>query len=428
MGEIFERTVPDIPLEWTGERLTSAVAGQVEIEHLHRYFLARGLSRNKDVLDIACGEGYGSALIAQVARSVIGVDVSSDAVEHASRAYPRENLRFTQGDARQIPIPDSSVDLLVSFETLEHFLEHELFMMEALRVMRPGGVLLLSSPERDIYSPPGSEANPYHANELSRIEFTRLLEQHFTNIQIVSQRPIIGSAVVVDEGVDVVGTLTFEKRGARHYEVSSGLPRPPYLLALASNEALPAARNSLFIETDQVHQLAVLHQLQDENVRQAAAVKSLQEENARYAEQMKIYERQAKKAEGHRLEIERDLALAKVTRSSEVSECESPEESAISLNNADTLRAENEVLRAQCDLLRRAARTRLGSSGSTQTYSHSRLELAEAQAAEWKQRYEALHERLVAILRRFGVLYVAQITPKSAKRFVRERILAGKRP
>src|SRR5438046_354833 len=149
MGEIFERTKPASALPWTGERLTTDVSGQVEIEHLHRYFFARVLCRDLDVLDIASGEGYGAALLAQVARSVVGVEISNEAVAHAQAAYHQPKLRYIQGDARKIPLPDSSVDAVVSFETIEHFYEHEAFVAEVKRVLRPNGFFIVSSPETE---------------------------------------------------------------------------------------------------------------------------------------------------------------------------------------------------------------------------------------------------------------------------------------
>jgi protein-L-isoaspartate O-methyltransferase len=104
VGEIFRWEHPAKALPFTGERFTSETSGQIEIEHLHRYFLARELCRDKDVLDIASGEGYGSALIAQVAKSVIGVEIDAEVVAYATAAYGRNNLTFHQGDARAIPI------------------------------------------------------------------------------------------------------------------------------------------------------------------------------------------------------------------------------------------------------------------------------------------------------------------------------------
>ena len=250
LGEIFERAVPATSLEWTGERLTTATSGQVEIEHLHRYFLARVLCRGLDVLDVASGEGYGAALLAQTAKSVVGVEISPDAARHAAASYRVPNLRFLEGDARSLPLPDASVDAVVSFETIEHFYEQEQFLAEIKRVLRPGGRLIVSSPERDVYSPPGSAANPYHARELTKDEFHSLLSGQFTHVTLLAQRPLLGSALVAMQRTQAL-PLTFERRGATRFEVSSGLPRAAYLVAVASDEEMEVP-NSLFVETDTI--------------------------------------------------------------------------------------------------------------------------------------------------------------------------------
>ena len=105
-----------------GERFTTDTTGQIDVEHLHRYFLARELTRGVDVLDIAAGEGYGSAFLAQTASSVIGIEMNRAAVEHARAAYVAQNLRFEQGSTQSIPLPDQSIDCVVSFETIEDFM------------------------------------------------------------------------------------------------------------------------------------------------------------------------------------------------------------------------------------------------------------------------------------------------------------------
>lgn len=256
MGEIFHRAAPSSALPWTGERLTTETGGQVEIEHLHRYFFARALCRGLDVLDVASGEGYGAALLAQVARSVVGVEIAEETVGHANAAYGVPGLTFLQGDARRIPCADASFDAVVSFETLEHFYEHDEFMAEVRRVLRPGGLLILSSPERDVYSPAGGTPNPYHVHELTHAEFSALLGKNFAHVAMYAQRPLLGSALIAEElPAEAAPLLTFEKRDAQLFEASVGLPRPIYLVAVASDHAFVPRIGSLYVETSGIEAL-----------------------------------------------------------------------------------------------------------------------------------------------------------------------------
>src|SRR5262245_54184375 len=103
-------------MEFTGERVVPHIEGVIGLQPLHRYLAARRLVQGKRVLDIACGEGYGSDLLAGAAAKVIGVDLDEASVVHARQTYARPNLEFLQGDATAIPIADSSVDVVVSFE------------------------------------------------------------------------------------------------------------------------------------------------------------------------------------------------------------------------------------------------------------------------------------------------------------------------
>lgn len=253
MGEIFPLATPAIALPYTGERLTSAECGQGEIEHLHRYFLARHLARGKEVLDVASGEGYGAALLAQVAQRVIGVEIDADAVAHAARAYPRDNLRFLRGDACAIPLATASVDLVTSFETIEHFYDHETFLTEIKRVLRPGGMLILSTPDRDITSPASAPPNPYHVHELTRDELRTLIARHFRHMATFAQRPMLGTALLADgpmpggPAARSVRPMTFEQRGPDRIEASAGLARATYLLVVAADSDLPELADSLFI-------------------------------------------------------------------------------------------------------------------------------------------------------------------------------------
>ena len=254
MGEIFARPIPVTALPFTGERLTSEFGGQTEMEHLHRYMLARHLCRGRDVLDIASGEGYGAALLGQVAASVIGVEVAEDAVAHAAANYARANLCFRRGDACQIPLDDASVDVVVSFETIEHIDRQETFLAEVRRVLRPGGKMIVSTPDRDTYSPADRPANPYHVKELTREEFVTLLNQYFKHFTMFWQRTLVGSALLPGPEAGVIHeTVCFERRGDAHFEMSTGYARPQYLVAVCSDiqpEPLPL---SVYIDTSNIN-------------------------------------------------------------------------------------------------------------------------------------------------------------------------------
>lgn len=160
-------------LDWTGERLVTTVSDlHGVIEHLHRYALAVEICSNKIVVDIASGEGYGSVLISKVARKVYGVDIDEKSVLHAKNKYEKAggNLNFLVGSTSNIPVADNSVDVLISFETIEHHDEHEAMMLEVKRVLKEDGLLLISSPEKFIYRERDPD-NPYHIKELTFKEF-----------------------------------------------------------------------------------------------------------------------------------------------------------------------------------------------------------------------------------------------------------------
>jgi len=255
MNEIFDRPLPAVPLPFTGERFTSAVAGKIELEHFHRYLYAREFCRGKVVLDVASGEGYGAALLAQVATSVIGIDIAREAVDHARASYRSSKLRFLEGDARKLELDSASVDVVVCFETIEHFAEHEAFLQEVRRVLRPAGIFAVSTPDRVVYSPPNSTPNPYHVRELSSDEFGGLLSRYFGDVVFLFQRQMFGSVVFPCSGTAVPPTpLCFEKMGEQQFEKSEEL-RAPYLLALASAETISPARPSFMIDDDQVEAL-----------------------------------------------------------------------------------------------------------------------------------------------------------------------------
>ncbi len=114
--------------------------------HLERYHLARTYVEGRDVLDLACGTGYGSAILAEAARSVTGVDFSSDAVAYARKKYASGKVRFEVGFAELTTLVPASFDAVVSFETLEHLISPEKGIAEYRRLMRPDAMLIASVP------------------------------------------------------------------------------------------------------------------------------------------------------------------------------------------------------------------------------------------------------------------------------------------
>ncbi len=181
----------DATLDFTGERFTPECVREIWYEHWHRYVFALPLARGRRVLDAACGEGYGSALLASTARTVTGVDVDAQTIAHARRRYgdagDTGNLNFQCASVTAIDAPDASFDLIVSFETIEHLAEHEQMLAEFDRLLAPGGLLLISSPDRDNYNAAGV-ANPFHVRELDRDEFDGLLGRHFPHRRLFGQR------------------------------------------------------------------------------------------------------------------------------------------------------------------------------------------------------------------------------------------------
>src|ERR1700736_1162114 len=171
-------------MEFTGERHVPSITGEIYYEHVHRYAIAAPACAGKRVLDLASGEGWGAALLARHAQDVVGVDIDPATVEHARRTYYLANLRFLNGSATDVPLSDASVDVITSFETIEHLMDHDRMLDEFRRVLVPGGTLFISSPNKLVYSDLPNYSNPFHVRELYYQEFRDLLRRRFSNVEI----------------------------------------------------------------------------------------------------------------------------------------------------------------------------------------------------------------------------------------------------
>ena len=241
----------DNALAFTGERFTPECQREIWYEHMHRYALARRLVAGRDVLDAACGEGYGTALLATTARLAVGVDSSAEAIEHARRRYGGE---FRQGDVTALPYAEESFDVVVSFETIEHLAAQREMLAEFRRVLRPDGFLLISSPDRKTYSDDTGYTNPHHVRELYRDEFEQLLAECFPAVRLFGQKLVFHSQIwALDDGADTGAVhQQYRENGIRDSDGPAHAPMYYLALCAADNNHLPApAGVYLFDDADE---------------------------------------------------------------------------------------------------------------------------------------------------------------------------------
>lgn len=182
-------------MKYSGERfLPEECRGEIAAEHYQRYRLACQLVRGKIVLDAACGEGYGSSLLAQDADKVFGLDNDEATVADASEKYEAQNLTFMQGSIEKLPFEDAFFDVVVSYETIEHVNAdiQRLFLAEVRRVLKPCGILIMSTPNKAVYTDMVSGYNQFHIKEFYVEEYLDFLQKYFPHIQILCQYPDTG--------------------------------------------------------------------------------------------------------------------------------------------------------------------------------------------------------------------------------------------
>jgi SAM-dependent methyltransferase len=230
-------------IEWTGERCVPwAPDAPVVYEHYHRYLWAAELVAGRRVLDLGSGEGFGSAILAERAARVVGIDVDAATVEHARRSYPRDDVEFRVGSALELEgLEDGSFDAVVAFELIEHLHEHEQLLAGIARVLADDGILVISTPDTRVYSQERAHENPFHVRELDEPQFRALLGAQFPHVRMWGQRTIAGSRIAAADPAPNAGahSVFIERTGDTW--AASGEPTPMYLVAVASRAPLPAA-------------------------------------------------------------------------------------------------------------------------------------------------------------------------------------------
>lgn len=223
--------------------LTSSTSSDILVnEHLLRYNLVKQFVDNKIVLDIACGSGYGSNLLAKGAKRVIGVDVDDIVISQAKESYEANNLEFLVSSGLDLKLDNKSIDIVVSLETVEHFTASEQirFIKELKRVLKPNGLLLMSTPNSEA----SKHKNPWHKKELTELEFSSLLKSEFTDLEIFKQGTALASVIVGDKS-------STEFRASLDQTVY-----PKYFIALASNLSLSKSLESKNLNLASLNTLA----------------------------------------------------------------------------------------------------------------------------------------------------------------------------
>lgn len=209
----------------------------IEAEHLARYMWASQFVDGKRVLDAACGVGYGSRMLMDAgAATVFGVDIAEDVIA-SLRSLEETRLKFEVADLRSLPFEDNSFEVVTCFEAIEHVPDPEVVLDELHRVLRPNGVLAISTPNRDVYSP----GNPFHLRELKPSELAEELSRRFHSVVLRRQHSWVASGIFDDETFSIGDNAAVSRA-----DVFKAAGREPgaetYTLALASDDEIPADR------------------------------------------------------------------------------------------------------------------------------------------------------------------------------------------
>jgi 2-polyprenyl-3-methyl-5-hydroxy-6-metoxy-1,4-benzoquinol methylase len=169
-----ERTLPDVPAEnyWYRRHLVVYEWIAARIDGLH-------------VIDMACGEGYGAAMLSHTAASVVGVDANPDAYEHARLRYTGPNLTFERALVEAYGEP-GSCDAITFLQTIEHVHDPQAVLSHFRSLLAPGGVAYISTPNLMTLAPVGAEKsdNPWHVKEYRAYEFRVLCESVFDSVEL----------------------------------------------------------------------------------------------------------------------------------------------------------------------------------------------------------------------------------------------------
>lgn len=235
------------PTAPTGERFDPPfMSGRIiEAEHFARYAWAARFASGRRVLDAACGMAYGTAMLAAAgATEAVGVDQDEGVIARVGAAAP-SSTRFDVADLRELPYGDDEFDLVVCFEAIEHVPEPEVVLDELARVLGPDGLLIVSTPNRDVYTP----GNPFHLRELTPNELAAELSQRFQSVALRRQHSWVASGIFDDEAFTATDHEPID--GVEVRKACADQPgQETYTIGMASNGKLPADTRLVSLTSD----------------------------------------------------------------------------------------------------------------------------------------------------------------------------------
>ena len=209
-------------IDFTGERFIPEIENEeLTTEHMQRYISILPIVKGKKVIDIACGEGYGTNILAGSALDIIGIDINKETVENASKKYRKNNLHYMVGSVSDIPVKSNSVDVIVSYETIEHVDEEsqKSFLKEAKRVLKKDGVLIISTPNKELYSDRYHYHNEFHIKEFYKQEFIEFIQSAFQHMQLYHQYDEVVNIIENTEDTKEAFLFKNETREGKYYVV-----------------------------------------------------------------------------------------------------------------------------------------------------------------------------------------------------------------
>jgi|GEM_PF-4968680 len=250
-------------LKTAGEHIATDLRAVLRYEHLHRYALCGDLVDGKDVLVVGAGEGYGCAMLARTARSVVGVDGAGNAVPSARRRFYRPNQRSMEAPCTTLPVADAAVDVVVCFDAIERTDRHDELLAEIRRLLKPDGILVIGSPNQQ--GRPGEGAHDaFRAGQLYFDDFAALIQRYFANVTYHGQR-LAAASFVYPLAPDRDGLVTPYMGSVERVERRlTSLKSPGYFIALCTVAPRGAdGIQSLFIDAEE-DLLQILEQERDE--------------------------------------------------------------------------------------------------------------------------------------------------------------------